>query len=69
MAGRCAGLSDCAWRLWRDRLPPAPQQRRRGMPHAPLRAIVQEQGGNSPEEAQVYVEQMKAEKRYKRDVY
>jgi hypothetical protein len=30
---------------------------------------VQEQGGKSPEEAQVYVEQMKAEKRYKRDVY
>ncbi len=36
---------------------------------AALRTIVQEQGGKSPEEAQVYVEQMKAEKRYKRDVY
>ena len=36
---------------------------------AALRAIVQEQGGKSPEEAQAYVEQMKAEKRYKRDVY
>jgi sulfite reductase (NADPH) flavoprotein alpha-component len=36
---------------------------------AALRAIVQEQGGKSPEEAQVCVEQMKAEKRYKRDVY
>ena len=36
---------------------------------AALRAIVQEQSGKSPEEAQAYVEQMKAEKRYKRDVY
>jgi sulfite reductase (NADPH) flavoprotein alpha-component len=36
---------------------------------AALRAIVQEQGGKSPEEAQTYVEQMKADKRYKRDVY
>jgi sulfite reductase (NADPH) flavoprotein alpha-component len=36
---------------------------------AALRAIVQEQGGKSPEDAQAYVEQMKAEKRYKRDVY
>lgn len=36
---------------------------------AALRAIVQEQSGKSPEEAQGYVEQMKAEKRYKRDVY
>ena len=36
---------------------------------AALRTIVQDQGGKSPEEAQVYVEQMKAEKRYKRDVY
>jgi sulfite reductase (NADPH) flavoprotein alpha-component len=36
---------------------------------AALRTIVQEQGGKSPEEAQTYVEQMKADKRYKRDVY
>jgi sulfite reductase (NADPH) flavoprotein alpha-component len=36
---------------------------------AALRTIVQEQSGNSPEEAQAYVEQMKADKRYKRDVY
>jgi sulfite reductase (NADPH) flavoprotein alpha-component len=36
---------------------------------AALRNIVQEQSGKSPEEANVYVEQMKAEKRYKRDVY
>ena len=36
---------------------------------AALRTIVQEQGGKLPEEANVYVEQMKADKRYKRDVY
>src|SRR5438034_933399 len=36
---------------------------------AALRTIVQEQSGKSPEEAQTYVEQMKADKRYKRDVY
>lgn len=36
---------------------------------AALRAIVQEHGGKSAEEAQAYVEQMKVEKRYKRDVY
>jgi sulfite reductase (NADPH) flavoprotein alpha-component len=36
---------------------------------AALRTIVQEQSGKAPEEAQAYVEQMKADKRYKRDVY
>src|SRR5438128_11249135 len=36
---------------------------------AALRTIVQEQSGQSPDDAQVYVEQMKADKRYKRDVY
>jgi len=36
---------------------------------AALRNIVQEQGAKSPEEANAYVEQMKADKRYKRDVY
>ncbi len=36
---------------------------------AALRKIVQEQSGKSPEKAQTYVEQMKADKRYKRDVY
>jgi sulfite reductase (NADPH) flavoprotein alpha-component len=36
---------------------------------AALRQIVQEQSGKSAEEAQAYVEQMKADKRYKRDVY
>jgi sulfite reductase (NADPH) flavoprotein alpha-component len=36
---------------------------------AALRTIVQEQSGKSAEEANTYVEQMKADKRYKRDVY
>jgi sulfite reductase (NADPH) flavoprotein alpha-component len=36
---------------------------------AALRGIVQEQSGKSAEEANTYVEQMKADKRYKRDVY
>jgi sulfite reductase (NADPH) flavoprotein alpha-component len=36
---------------------------------ATLRKIVQEQGGKNPEEANEYVEKLKNEKRYKRDVY
>ena len=36
---------------------------------AALRKIVQEQGGKSVEEANAYVEQLKSDKRYKRDVY
>ncbi len=36
---------------------------------AALRKIVQDQGGRSVEQAQDYVEQMKSEKRYRRDVY
>jgi len=36
---------------------------------ATLRKIVQEQGGNSIEQANEYVEKLKNEKRYKRDVY
>ena len=36
---------------------------------AALNKIVQEQGGMDPEKASEYVEKMKAEKRYKRDVY
>jgi len=36
---------------------------------ATLRKIVQEQGGKSFEEANQYVEKLKSEKRYKRDVY
>jgi len=36
---------------------------------AALRTIVQEQSSKSAEEANTYVEQMKAGKRYKRDVY
>ena len=36
---------------------------------AALRKIVQEQGGRSVEQANAYVEQLKTDKRYKRDVY
>ena len=36
---------------------------------AALNKIVQEQGGMDPEKASAYVEKMKADKRYKRDVY
>jgi sulfite reductase (NADPH) flavoprotein alpha-component len=36
---------------------------------AALRKIVQEQGGKSAEEANDYVEKLKSDKRYKRDVY
>jgi sulfite reductase (NADPH) flavoprotein alpha-component len=36
---------------------------------AALRKIVQEQGGKSVEEANAYVEKLKTDKRYKRDVY
>jgi transposase len=40
MAGRFAGVSDWEWRLCEDILPPAPPQRRRGMPHAPFRQLL-----------------------------
>ena len=36
---------------------------------ATLRKIVQEQGGKSVEQANEYVEKLKSDKRYKRDVY
>jgi sulfite reductase (NADPH) flavoprotein alpha-component len=36
---------------------------------AALRKIVQEQGGKSVDEANAYVEQLKNDKRYRRDVY
>lgn len=36
---------------------------------AALRAIVREEGRKSVEEANAYIERMKTEKRYKRDVY
>ena len=36
---------------------------------AALRKIVQEQGGKSVDEANAYVEKLKTDKRYKRDVY
>jgi sulfite reductase alpha subunit-like flavoprotein len=34
-----------------------------------LRQIVQQQGGLSVEEANTYVEKLKSDKRYRRDVY
>jgi sulfite reductase (NADPH) flavoprotein alpha-component len=34
-----------------------------------LHEIIQEQGGRSSEEAAAYVEQMRQDKRYRRDVY
>jgi sulfite reductase (NADPH) flavoprotein alpha-component len=36
---------------------------------ATLRKIVQEHGGKTPEQANEYVEKLKSDKRYKRDVY
>ena len=40
MAGRFEGVSDLEWRLFEDVFPPAPPTRRRGMPHAPFRKIL-----------------------------
>src|ERR671939_362976 len=40
MAGRFEGVSDLEWRLCEDVFPPAPPKRRRGMPHAPFRKIL-----------------------------
>ncbi len=40
MAGRFEGVSDLEWRLCEDIFPPAPPQRRRGMPHAPFQKIL-----------------------------
>jgi sulfite reductase (NADPH) flavoprotein alpha-component len=36
---------------------------------AALRKIIQDKGGKSEEETNAYVEKLKADKRYKRDVY
>jgi sulfite reductase (NADPH) flavoprotein alpha-component len=36
---------------------------------AALRQIIQQQGGLSVEEANAYVEKLKSDKRYRRDVY
>ena len=36
---------------------------------ATLRNIIQQQGGKSVDQANEYVEKLKSEKRYKRDVY
>jgi len=40
MAGRFEGLSDLAWRVFVDSMPPEPPERRRGMPHTPFRQVV-----------------------------
>jgi transposase len=40
MAGTFEGLSDLEWKLFADLLPPAPTKRGRGMPHTPLRNVV-----------------------------
>ncbi len=40
MAGRFEGVSDLEWRLFEDVFPQAPPKRRRGMPHAPFRKIL-----------------------------
>ena len=37
--------------------------------HAALHHIIETAGGKTPDEAIGYVEKMKAEKRYQRDVY
>lgn len=39
MAGRFEGLSDLEWKLFED-LFPKPEQRGRGMPHAPYRHLI-----------------------------
>jgi sulfite reductase (NADPH) flavoprotein alpha-component len=36
---------------------------------AALRIVIQEQGGKSEQDTNEYVEKLKSEKRYKRDVY
>jgi hypothetical protein len=40
MAGRFIGLSDLEWQLLADIFPPESAPPRRGMPHVPLRAVV-----------------------------
>lgn len=40
MAGRFEGLSDRQWAVLERLLPPAPAKRARGMPHAPLRSVL-----------------------------
>jgi transposase len=40
MVGRFEGLSVLEWRLFEDLFPPAPPKRRRGMPHAPFRQVL-----------------------------
>ncbi len=40
MAGRFEGLSDLEWKLFEDIFPPEPEQRGKGMPHAPYRHVL-----------------------------
>jgi transposase len=40
MAGRYDGLSDLEWQLFADMFPPARPRLGRGMPHTPLRKVV-----------------------------
>ena len=40
MAGRFEGMSDGAWDIFKNLLPPEPLRRGRGMPHAPFRCVL-----------------------------
>ena len=40
MAGRFEGLSDLEWKLFEDIFPTEPEQRGKGMPHAPYRHVL-----------------------------
>ena len=40
MAGRFEGLSDLEWKLFEDIFPQETGKRRRGMPHAPYRHVL-----------------------------
>jgi transposase len=40
MAGRFEGMSDAAWMMIEKLLPPEPEKRGRGMPHAPFRCVL-----------------------------
>jgi transposase len=40
MAGRFEGLSDLEWKLFEDIFPQEPENRGKGMPHAPFRHVL-----------------------------
>lgn len=40
MAGRFEGLTDDQWTVLEHLLPPEPEKRKRGMPHAPFRCVI-----------------------------